>query len=1109
MKVAFSQAHRAIAIGLCTALLIPFYPLRVAANDGPKVIIEIGQPSVWSLGQAHYLLAKMHRRDRKLNTRFPDENDLDSNRISATRIDALRQSIGVEGQFDQAMGVKNDLALQRFREGEVRRETARADLLARQKELQTVNGELADINEQIAVMTEEDRQSKEARDRETPPAAPTTDDNERRKELARLGVRKTRKEEERTELKSQITSLTTTADTPTAAPTFEEPALTTGTGTLPNPATFQKFMDKALAEAGKPELSASMKLDNFVNMQYEIISKQLTLLRDEVGPDDRVIFLELPASLYTVDGKANDYIAQVEWKVKTYCDQEPPAEIQEAVIREILQKEGRPDVEDTLLRIEKVRDIVIKRIVLKRLTNDISDTRDDLQKGQMSPDDIEKTINHIIKAQEKLKPMKTLLVATNLTEKDKLAQSAELARVEVRAVEKDVRDVVTAQHGASPAPYPITLEMIKRHRKSDSKVCSNATTEQVRAIDVIPRQSALNVNEYHATVNETKILAAFKWLIGFAVKVDFQRQRELYEQFVQQQVFASGYGKGSDKFGWTYGPQPGTKRIAPGLRTTFAVLVVPRNTLAVELKAGGRYYKRNKSPQDPDSGDVKLSGGTDFLLSVPGKRTQEFWVDGISYTPVRKGKRVTAVIDGNYFSPQLGIMVNGVPLEPVVSISRAAGGDEEADVQSADGVVGEYEITNSRQIALSFSMGDSYIGTPNITFTSPEKSTSINFFDLDINHRGFLSSLQEKSVREPMFIEDFNDKMEIEVIEDVPVVVKSKPENAVSSSVDTEGEAVAIDAEGEPGEKETPTKFKLVRIKGAGMRPGAQITLNDSVLDVRNFAKLSDILKYVRGKPTPLEPFVAQDSTKSYILYFPEPKGEKWRIGYRHLTRQGYEEGSAAKDLSPPPTFSTTVRNYRFDPAMRRGEVDLTFTSDKEIEKVFMDEPTNGTCQGPKPAGKKQYRVKCFVQASNGGKMERDFFTVRLVVKDEGVRYEDIRLTVRPLVTSVINPRTGYPAGFTDEEPTIVITGINLQGITSIFFGDKEAKIIGKPSSDAVAVKVPKGAAVSKGQAAAVPVIFQTAGGQQVPSGAVYTYLGEPLPPNVIVWPPSVSGKLP
>lgn len=1090
MRVRPSRAQRAAVLSLCAALLLPYFPCEAVANDGPRIVIQIGQPSVWSLGQAHYLLAKMHRTDKKLRTRFPTDEDLDSNKIAATRIEALRSSLGIEGQFDQAMGVKNNLALRRFREGEVRRETSRADLRARQADLQQANADLLALNEQIAVLQEEDRQSTEARGRTTPPTPPTADDNTRKTEIERLKVRRTRKTEERDELKTQVTSLQTTVDTPTPAPTLEEPALSTGNGALPTSETFDAFLEKAVAEAGKPDLSATMKLDNFVQMQYEIISKQLTLLRDEVGPEDRVIFLELPASIYTVDKKADNYVAQVEWDVETVCDREPPADIQGRAIYDMLQKEGRSEeqIEETMMRIDKAREVGIELKARRQMQSD------------------EESLTRLRLAQARLNKIEGLTDAQ---------RKAQYDNEEKQVLAPYVQRVRQSLSGKGSAPYPITLAMIENYiaASTDSnsphygeKPCPDVDRKQARAIDIIPRLSALNVNERHAVVKQTMILAAFKFLIGFAAKVNYQRQRELYEQFVQQQVFASGYGKGDDTFGWTYGPQPGTKRIATGERTTFAVLVVPRNTLAVRLKARSRYYKMGKSPQDPDftqftsetdfntsvegvSGDVIRSAPSEFFLSVPGKRTQEFWVDGVSYTPVRKGRRVTVLVDGNYFSPQLGILVNGVPLEPVLSVSRIAGSDEEADVTSADGVAGEYEVTNSRQIVLSFKMPDDYVGTPMITFTSPEKSTAINFFDLDINHHpANLISLQERSLREPMFIEEFTDKQEIEVIKTVPVVDKD------GNRLNATG-GVAAD-------ETSQAKFKLVRVKGAGMRPGADVLLNENVVGARrDFDTLAAALDYVNQKPTPTVPFVMQDSTRSYILYFPDPGKDKWNLSYRQLTRQGYEEGGASKEISP--SFATSVRNYRFIPGTGRAEVDLTFTSAKTISTVELDDPPpsqRNNCQGVKPGGENKYRVKCFVPADNGGKLERDFITVKVSFAPSGERYEDIRLPVRPAVTSLVNLRTGQAVGYADEEPTVVLSGFNLQNVKSVFFGDKEAKVLAA-SADSITVKVPKGAAVPKGQAAAVPVSLQGPGAQPVPSGAVYTYLGEPPTPNVIVWP--------
>jgi hypothetical protein len=1075
MRFRLSHARRFIIIGLCVSLLLPFLPRQAAADDGPRIIIDIGQPAIWSLGQAHYLLARMHRTNNKLNTKFPQPDDLDANKIAATRIEALRSSLGVEAQFDQSMAVKNEMSLRRFRESEARRETASADLHARRADLPQVNTDLLDMNEQIAVLEEEDRQSTEARNRSTPPAPPTAEDNDRKKEIVRLKVKRDRKVEERTELKSQITSLTTTSDTATPAPTLETPALTTTTPTLPNPDTFKDFTKKAIEEAGKPDLSASMKLDNFVQMQYEIISKQLTLLRDEVGPDDRVVFLELPASIYTVDKKADDYVAQVEWEVENVCDKEPPPEIQEQVIRDILLKEGKDkdEADDILMRIDKARDAIIERRAREVMRQDAV--------AQTSLSELSNELNRID--------------ATEATKKDRIAQ--EEKTLLKKFIEKE-REKVRAddRYGKSSAPYPITLDMIKEYEKKPEGRCMAVDREKVRAIDIIPRQSALNVNERHAVVKETMFLAAFKFLVGFAGKVNFQRQRELYEQFVQQQTFASGYGKGDDRFGWTYGPQPGTRRIAPGQRTTFAVLVVPRNTLAVRLKAQSKFYKRNKSPQDPDKDDVMTSKEVNYLLSVPGKRTQEFWVDGVSYTPVKKGRRVTAVIEGNYFSPQLGILVNGVPLEPVISVSRAAGGDEEADVQNADSVVGEYEITNSRQIILSFKMGDDYVGTPNITFTSPEKTTPINFFDIKINHHSGLRDLQEQSVLEPMFMDEFNVGKKLE-----PVSVTDVCSNITDPLV---------------LKKIKDGHFGLARFTGQGLRPDAEIAINN--VGVEEIDKLKIPAVCNRIKKDPESEFAMQDSTKAYLLYFKSRGGAKRKVAYRQPTRQGYEEGSIAEDFSEP-TVKVNQRHYNFNPSARRGEIDLTFAPSEKgstIEDIALDDPADGSCLRPRQEGSAKdgfsYRVKCLIPGGSGGKIERDFITVRLTLRDkDGAAqddYEDITLPVRPQVLSVVNPRTGYAAGFVEEEPTVIISGVNLQGVTSVFFGDKEVKVNGTASPDSIAVKVPKGASVAKGQAAAVPVILQTSGGQ-LPTGAVYTYLGEPPTPNVVVWPYPFPGKQP
>src|SRR5262245_27423842 len=86
-------------------------PNAGAQNNGDRVKIYVGSPSVWSIGQAHYLLAKMHKDNLALKTNMPDSTALDPNGINATRIQLLRTLLGVEAQFDQKVGVDNNAIL--------------------------------------------------------------------------------------------------------------------------------------------------------------------------------------------------------------------------------------------------------------------------------------------------------------------------------------------------------------------------------------------------------------------------------------------------------------------------------------------------------------------------------------------------------------------------------------------------------------------------------------------------------------------------------------------------------------------------------------------------------------------------------------------------------------------------------------------------------------------------------------------------------------------------------------------------------------------------------------------------------------------------------------
>src|SRR5689334_8410836 len=94
---------------LCASLLTSsLAPVASAQNRKRKpVVVSFGQPNIWSLEQAHYLLARMHMTNLDLQAKGLTDEDLDPNRITRTRIQIIKQLLEIGAQFDQGIGFQN------------------------------------------------------------------------------------------------------------------------------------------------------------------------------------------------------------------------------------------------------------------------------------------------------------------------------------------------------------------------------------------------------------------------------------------------------------------------------------------------------------------------------------------------------------------------------------------------------------------------------------------------------------------------------------------------------------------------------------------------------------------------------------------------------------------------------------------------------------------------------------------------------------------------------------------------------------------------------------------------------------------------------------------
>lgn len=1066
-----TAVQRLLVTFLCLSLCPCLLPQQAEAQIGKRVQIQIGKPSVWSMGQAHYLLADMRKKNRDLKTRMPDDTALDPNAINATSIKILRTLLDVRGEYNQKIAVENSQAQREERFDVRRRDEARSRLAGKQNERDDLQFRIEDIDRRLARLQKE----KVLRDEEREKDAPlTAEDRARELKIAELESTLASRNAEKTRLDSEITALETTATANVGTTTLTAPSIPSNDAVadLPGLDFLSDYIKNSIGQVKQPSLSASIALDNFIGMQYEIIAKQLTLLRDELGPDERLVFLELPSNIYTVPDKSDDYIVQLRWRAKHYYKSNAARAKQS---HSDSQSENRQTEWD-------------------RIEESLYGLKASQRSSVCAPDEQEQSGKP--KAGPLSKNEGWLCVNPRSSKRNEFVA---------------IRDGVTTEE-------------------------PNLRRAAVRALDVIPRQSALNVNETYATANKKNFLGVLKLLSGIGLQVNYQRERQLYEQFLQQEIFASGFGKGRDEFGWTFGPQPGSKRVSPGLRTTYAVLAVPRYASALDIEVEGVAYPRKKTPDykhRPDENSNQLVTHESFVVRIPNEITENFWVDTVDYTPVTSGGTVTVKINGRNFSPQTGVLVNSVPLKRSLSLASNETIDAAITAATGSGVHGAFELLSRDDIMLTFNMGDaSFVGTPTITLVTPERTDSINNLPLDrvngtLKQNEYKPTLREFSSIEPMFtqslsLREYVKEQSGEVTCNGNTYLKGRlygagmlPEALIEvdgrliTQVNRKGiqnyvarekrELITTYINREKGEKGQITEQKEQEAKRSAEAAFDESgTLEDALTEINPALNYTN--KECTDKKTPRE-YVYQHSTGEYRIFARVRNKNKFEVRYKHQTAHGFDVATYKYVDSQQPQ----VRRYVAEAGANHSLVDLRITTNLSLDRRSVslgDGEEKDADKRPdiKFEGDKNYRAVFLVTdeklGMKGGQAimaKRDTITVTIADKDDErtKQFFDVALPIEPKITGVVNPGTGKAEGKADEEPVATISGRDLHHVKRVFFGEQEATIVGGPTFDSVEVKVPKRGDVADGEKITVSVRVVTPA-NKVSSNSHYTFVGKP-----------------
>jgi hypothetical protein len=670
------------------------------------IVVNADQPNLWTLEQAHYLLAQMHRRN--LDLRAKNLEELDPNEIAGLRFDVMRMLVEFGATFNQADLASNRLVSANQSFNAERRQQLLTERDGLRRESVNLAGEIEALETEKA--STEDKDAQKVLDAK----------------IAAKTNRLTRVDKEIETLNGELATLTA----PSGQPTATNGGATFDASKLPKSEFDEAFKAAAAKQIEKfnqsPQLNASLKLDNFLQMQYEIIAKQLTLLRDEVGPGERLLFLELPQTVNVAHHESDNKWAQSWWKIAGYT------------VR-------CPDLPSAIRA--NIPEFQIPRQCLEFMTDGVKETQTGLRQAQ------QKNPGSTSTQSRNQRPI------TTTHEQMSILRGTDIPVL---------YDPPPKDNDRSPKPIEVTYSSkfvnldkpihdtriadgLKEYLGGENLNKIDLVDRQVRTVDLIPRQSSLNVNDMKLRTRAGAFNFVLTTLFGFGSQLNVQRQREQFSQFVQQELYSSAFGKGAREFGWTFTPMPGAERLLSGVRTTYAVVTVPEEATALVLESNGCYFPRSEyQPNDfADTKDVTRWGSTRtsrgcsekskaFVVPIPSATVDggnDFWVDRISYQPVGKGERIVVLISGKNFSNQIGVLINGIPLiqsigmaQPLMRDDSVTGGLTEKEFKDVD-IPGRIERVDANKIVFSFKMPKDFEGTPTITLVAPGKAIDINWLN--------------------------------------------------------------------------------------------------------------------------------------------------------------------------------------------------------------------------------------------------------------------------------------------------------------------------------------------------------------------------------------------
>jgi hypothetical protein len=142
--------------------------------------------------------------------------------------------------------------------------------------------------------------------------------------------------------------------------------------------------------------------------------------------------------------------------------------------------------------------------------------------------------------------------------------------------------------------FDVGLYPSKKAKDHVARVEFNLDCPGCKVYSLYPGQSSYNLANYSGSSKRNTFWGNFLTLLGFGVSASYRRQTDMLQGSLVQSVYTAGFQNGvlgdnspqnhgqvnanqaEQSFGWYYGAAPFEQVVTPGIRSTFALITVPR-----------------------------------------------------------------------------------------------------------------------------------------------------------------------------------------------------------------------------------------------------------------------------------------------------------------------------------------------------------------------------------------------------------------------------------------------------------------------------------------------------------------------------------------------------